>query len=107
VANGLAGLACLAAWRVPAVRGRWIWVLTALAQVALMTQVTMGVVLVSNKEEKYVAPGIHMFYGFVGFATIAIAYSARDQMKGRLEMLYAIVGLFLMGLGIRAVLQVR
>ena len=107
MANGLAGLSCLAAWRAPRLRGRWLWVVTGLAQVALVVQVTIGVMLVSGKEKKYVAPGIHMFYGFVAFATIAIAYSARDQMKGRLEVLYAVVGLFLAGLGLRSVLQVR
>jgi hypothetical protein len=43
-----------------------------------------------------------MFYGFVGFATVGIAYSSRDSMRGRVEVLYGIVGLFLMGVGIRA-----
>ena len=52
-------------------------------------------------------PRFHMFYGFVGFITVGIAYSSRDSMRGRLEMFYGIIGLFLMGVGIRAWLQVR
>jgi hypothetical protein len=41
----------------------------------------------------------------VAFLTVGIAYQYRRQMRGRREMLYGFVGLFLMGLGIRAVLQ--
>jgi hypothetical protein len=44
-----------------------------------------------------------MFYGFVAFVTVSIALASRDQMRGRQELLYGLVGLFLMGLGIRAV----
>jgi hypothetical protein len=100
VANGLAGFLALVAWRVRRVPKRW-WVgLTALAEIALLVQVTTGAVLVSD--ETITAPRIHMFYGFVGFATVSLAYSSRDSMRGRLEMLYGLVGLFLMGIGIRA-----
>jgi hypothetical protein len=100
VANGLAGVVALAAWRVPELRGRW-WVLaTALAEIALLVQVTTGAILVSD--ETITAPRVHMFYGFVGFATVGLAYSSRDSMRGRLETLYGLVGLFLMGIGIRA-----
>jgi hypothetical protein len=98
--NGLAGLVALAAWQVPHIRRRWWVVLTAIAEVALMVQVTTGAILVSD--ESITAPRIHMFYGFVGFATVSLAYSSRDSMRGRLEMLYGLVGLFLMGIGIRA-----
>jgi hypothetical protein len=100
VTNGLAGLVALAAWRVPRVRRRWWVVLTAVAEMALLVQVTTGAILVSD--ESITAPRIHMFYGFVGFATVGLAYSSRDSMRGRLEMLYAVVGLFLMGIGLRA-----
>jgi hypothetical protein len=37
--------------------------------------------------------------------TVGLAYSYRQQMRGRRELLYGLVGLFIMGLGIRAVLQ--
>ena len=60
--------------------------------------------LVVSKD--YSAPRFHMFYGFLAFITVGLAYQYRTQMRGRAEMLYGLVGLFLMGLGIRAVMQV-
>lgn len=44
----------------------------------------------------------HMFYGFVAIFAVAIVYSYRVQMEHRLYLLYGFGGLFLMGLGIRA-----
>jgi hypothetical protein len=105
VGNALAGVVALAAWRVPRLRGRWVFVCTVAAEVALLVQVGTGAALVSSK--RYTVPRFHMFYGFVGFITVGIAYSSRDSMRGRLELFYGIIGLFLMGVGIRAVLQVR
>lgn len=69
-----------------------------------MVQVLVGVILVSD--DRYTVARFHMFYGFVAFVTVGLAYSYRAQMRGRLELLYGLVGLFLMGVGIRAVLQV-
>lgn len=88
----------------PKLRGRVAWVLAIAAQTALMIQVTIGVILVSD--DAVLAPRFHMFYGFVGFITVGLAYSYRTSMRGRLEMFYGFVGLFLMGVGIRAMLQV-
>lgn len=105
VGNAVAGLIALAAWRVPRLRGRWVFGCTVAAEVALLIQVATGATLVSSK--RFTVPRFHMFYGFVAFITIGIAYSSKDSMRGRLEMFYGIIGLFLMGVGIRAVLQVR
>ena len=102
--NGLVGLAALLAWRVARVRGRWLWIATIVAEAAMMLQVVVGVVLVASKE--YTVPRFHMFYGFLAFLTVGLASQYRNQMRGRREMLYGLAGLFLMGLGIRAVLQV-
>jgi hypothetical protein len=104
VMNGIVGAAALVAWRVPRLRGRWLWIATIVAEAALMLQVLVGVILVASKE--YTAPRFHMFYGFLAFLTVGLAYQYRRQMRGRREMLYGLAGLFLMGLGIRAVLQV-
>lgn len=101
VANAAAGVAGLAAWRRAELRGRWLWVVTALAEGALLLQVTTGAVLEAS--ERYQVDRFHMFYGFVAFATVGIALASRDQMQGRREMFYGLVGLFLMGVGIRAV----
>jgi heme A synthase len=104
VANGLVGVAALIAWRYRKARGRWLWWATIAAESMMMIQVLIGVILVSSKE--YTAPRFHMFYGFLAFLTVGLAYSYRRQMRGRRELFYGLVGLFIMGLGIRAVLQV-
>jgi hypothetical protein len=104
VANGLAGIIGLIAWKKPAFRGRYVWIATIIAESAILLQVLTGVIMVSGKD--YVAPRFHMFYGFVAFITVGLAYSYRYAMKGKMEMWYGLVGLFLMGCGIRAVLQV-
>ena len=46
----------------------------------------------------------HMFYGFVAIIAIAILYSYRAQLRHRLYLLYGFGGLFIMGLGIRAMI---
>ncbi len=101
--NALAGVIALVAWRWKPARGKYVWIVTIIAEAALMLQVLVGTILVASKD--YVAPRFHMFYGFVAFLTVGIAYQYRRQMRGRREMFYGLVGLFLMGLGIRAVLQ--
>jgi len=102
--NAAAGLAGLAAWARPALRGRWLWILTAAAEAALLVQVTVGAVLLSDERYEDV-DRIHPFYGLVAVATVMVAYSSRESMRGRLEVFYGFVGLFLMGLAIRAVVE--
>ena len=97
------GILALIAWRVRSWRGKWLWVVTIVAEAMMMLQVLVGVALVASDE--YVAPRFHMFYGFLAFLTVGIAYSYRQQMRGRRELFYGLVGLFIMGLGIRAILQ--
>jgi len=104
VANALAGIIGLVAWKKPSFRGRHVWIATIAAEAAILLQVLTGTILVSGKQ--YTAPRFHMFYGFVAFITVGLAYSYRYAMKGKMEMWYGLVGLFLMGVGIRAVLQV-
>ena len=106
VANGLAGLYALAAWRWPRLRGRWVWVATIAAEAAMMLQVVLGVLLVSIDD--FEPPRFHMFYGFVAFISVGLLYSYKYVWKARgwLELAYGLGGLFIMGLGIRAVLQV-
>jgi len=86
------------------VRGRWVWIVTIGAEAMLMVQVLVGTILVAAYDFR--PPRIHMFYGFLVFLTVGLAFQYRDAMRGRTELLYGLVGLFLMGLGIRAVLQV-
>jgi hypothetical protein len=100
VGNGLAGLWALGAHWVPAVRTRALWWFTAAAQLTVFVQVTIGVVLVAAQNRE--ASQFHMFYGFLGIITVGIIHSYRHQLRHRLFLLYGGGGLFLMGLGIRA-----
>jgi hypothetical protein len=106
VVNALSGLYALWAWKVPARRGRLVWASVIFAEGALMLQVLTGTFLVSSKD--YKAPGLHMFYGFVAFITVGLLYSYKYVWKaqGRMELAYGLGGLFLMGVCVRAILQV-
>lgn len=104
MANGLSGLYALAAWRWAGLRGRPVWITVIVAESMLMVQVLIGTALVAGFD--FEPPRIHMFYGFLVFVSVGLAYQYRDSMRGRLELLYGLVGLFLMGLGIRAITQV-
>jgi len=106
VANFLAGAYTLAAWRWTRLRNRWLWWPTIVAEAMMMIQVLLGVLLVSVQHFKPVR--FHMFYGFVAFITVGLLYSYKYVWKARgwMELAYGLGGLFIMGLGIRAVLQV-
>ena len=77
-----------------------------IAEAMMLIQVFLGVLLVTVDD--YKPPRFHMFYGFVSFITIGLLYSYRYvwKAKGWMELAYGLGGLFIMGLGIRAVLQV-
>ena len=106
VANFLAGVYTLCAWRWPRLRNRFLWWPTIVAESMMMIQVLLGVLLVSVQH--FEPPRFHMFYGFVSFITVGVLYSYRYVFRARnqMELFYGLGGLFLMGLGIRAVLQV-
>ena len=106
VANFLAGAYTLIAWRVPKLRNRWLWWPTIIAEAMMLIQVFLGVLLVSA--EDYEPPRFHMFYGFVAFIAIGLLYSYRYvwRASNRMELAYGLGGLFIMGLGIRALLVV-
>ena len=86
----------------PVVRSRALWWFTLVAELSIFVQVTIGVTMVSHQKLK--APQFHMFYGFVAIFAVAIIYSYRHQMEKYRYLLYGGGGLFLMGLGIRAML---
>ena len=100
IGNGMAGLWALGALRWPSLRTRSLWWFTIFVELAMFGQVVMGVTMVSAQKRE--APGFHMFYGFVAIIAIAIIYSYREQLRHRLYLLYGLGGLFIMGLGIRA-----
>jgi hypothetical protein len=94
----------LMAWRFARWRGRWVWIVVIATESMLMVEVIIGTILVAGYD--FEPPRIHMFYGFLVFLTVGLAFQYRDSMRGRLELLYGLVGLFLMGLGLRASFQV-
>lgn len=102
IGNGLAGLWSLVAHKWPQFRSRALWWFTVFAEAAIFVQVTLGVILVNKNKLEF--PKFHAFYGFVAIMTVAIVYSYRQQLKGRLYLLYGFGGLFMMGLAIRAML---
>lgn len=102
ISNGLAGLWALAAHKITALRTRALWWYTGVAQFTIFVQVTLGVIMVNRDKLEF--PAFHAFYGFVAIMAVAIIYSYRHQLKGKTYLLYGFGGLFLMGLGIRAML---
>lgn len=102
IANGLAGIWAITAHKLVALRTRALWWYTGVAEATMFVQVILGVIMVNR--DKAVFPAFHAFYGFVAIIAIAIIYSYRAQLKGRVYLLYGFGGLFIMGLGIRAML---
>jgi hypothetical protein len=76
-----------------------------LAEVSVFVQVCLGVGLVAGQHVK--PPQFHLLYGFTAFITIGIIYAYRAQLRHRMYLLYGFGGLFIMGLGIRAMLVAK
>lgn len=104
VLNALAGIYALLAWKFRKLRSVWVLRSTIVAEAALIIQVAAGIILISSKE--YTAPRFHIFYGYVAFITIGGVYTYRKAIRRKRELWLGLIGLFLMGVGIRAVLQV-
>jgi hypothetical protein len=102
IGNALAGIWSLSAHKLVSLRTRALWWYIGAAQATMFVQVILGVIMVNR--DKAVFPAFHAFYGFVAIIAIAIIYSYRAQLKGRVYLLYGFGGLFIMGLGIRAML---
>ena len=102
IGNALAGIWSLSAHKLVSLRTRALWWYIGVAQATMFVQVILGVIMVNR--DKAVFPAFHAFYGFVAIIAIAIVYSYRAQLKGRVYLLYGFGGLFIMGLGIRAML---
>jgi hypothetical protein len=105
VGNALAGVWALAAHRWEALRTRALWWFTIAAELTIFVQAGLGVGLVAGLGIE--PPQFHLFYGFVAIITVGILYSYRSTsawVRQRMYLIYGLGGLFLMGLGIRALL---
>lgn len=103
ISNALAGSWALAANWLPPLRTKALWWFTVAAELTVFVQVFLGVAMVAGQGLK--APKFHMFYGFVAIIAVALIYSYRQQMAAHKYLLYGFGGLFLAGLGIRAMLK--
>ena len=99
--NALAGLWCLGAHWIPALRVKALWWFVVFVEATIFVQVVLGVIMVAG--QGFEAPQFHMFYGFVALFAMAIIYSYRSQLKPHLYLLYGGGGLFLAGLALRAI----
>ena len=80
---------------------RWYWWLGGAAIGAMVIQVLLGVYLYTQD----LRPGSpHMFYGFVIVFTLTFAYIYRGQLAKNAPLRWGLLLLFVMGLGIRAVM---
>ena len=102
IGNGMAGVWALGAHWYESLRSRALWWFTAVVEISVFVQVSLGVALV--QAQNYDPPQFHMFYGFVGIIAVAIIYAYRHQLEQYRYLLYGGGGLFLMGLAIRAML---
>lgn len=97
-AVGLFGLVLAIFKREP---GRTFWWAFGIATASIVAQVGMGIYTLSVDG---VEPGNqHVFYGVVIMFTLAFAYIYRIQLAKRPALSYALLALFLMGLGLRAI----
>lgn len=102
LANAAAGCWALGANWLTGLRGRGLWWFTGAAQITVFVQVILGVIVV--RQTGVELPRFHAFYGFVAIVAVGIIYSYRTQLRHRIYLLYGFGGLFVMGLGIRAML---
>lgn len=102
ISNTLAGAWSLGAHWLVKLRQPALWWFTAFAEACVFIQVGLGVTLMSGQHK--VAPSFHYFYGFFAILTVGGLYAYRQSLWHRLYMLYGFGGLFLAGLGIRAVI---
>jgi len=101
VSNAIAGVWCLGANWLPKLRVKAMWWFVVAAEVTCFLQAIFGVIVINT--EKLEAPKFHMLYGFSAIVAVGIMVSYRQQIKQYQYLLYGLGGLFIMGLGIRAV----
>ncbi|MCB1038210.1 MAG: hypothetical protein KDA94_01560 [Acidimicrobiales bacterium] len=99
--NALVGVWALLAHRDERFRVRQLWWATAAAEVAIFVQLILGVVLVQGRSQDDF--GFHELYGFSAAFSVAILYSYRNQIGPKQYLLYGVGGLFIAGLGLRAI----
>ena len=102
VTNALVGVWAIVAQYVPAVRHRALWWATTVAQVWTVVVAATGALIVTQQDVEL--DSFHALYGFSTIFAVAILYSYRNSpfIADKVHLLYGLGGLFIMGLGIRA-----
>ena len=102
VSNAVVGVWALLAHRDERFRLPALWWATAAAEITIFVQVILGVWLVQGRPRDGDF-GFHELYGFSAAFAVAIVYSYRNQLGEKRYLLYGGGGLFIMGLGLRAI----
>ncbi len=102
VSNACVGFWALAAQQVHSLRHRTLWWATAVAQVSTMVVAAIGAAIVQQNDIEL--DSFHALYGFSTIIAVAILYSYRSSpfISDKVHLLYGCGGLFIAGLGIRA-----
>jgi hypothetical protein len=102
LSNALVGTWALVAQYVPALRHRTLWWATAAAQLSTFFVAVVGVLVVNRGDVEL--DQFHALYGFSTIVAVGILYSYRGSpfVRDKVHLLYGLGGLFIMGLGIRA-----
>ena len=99
-ANALAGIWALAAHRWEGARHPLLWPYVVVAEVVIFVQAILGVTL--QNVEDLEPDDFHYLYGFSMIIAVALLYGYRQQMYPHRFVLYGGGSLFIMGMGIRA-----
>ena len=99
--NAVAGIWCLAAHRVDALRGKAVWAVVIVGQGLAFVQALLGALL--SQQEGVVLDDMHALYGFSTIVAAMILYGYRTSpfVRGKELLLYGGGSLFIMGLGLR------
>lgn len=100
--NAVVGVWALAAQYLTALRHRSLWWFTAVAQTSTLVVASIGALIVSRDGVEL--DSFHALYGFSTIFAVAILYSYRNSpfIADKIHLLYGCGGLFIMGLGLRA-----
>ena len=102
LSNAVVGVWALAAQYVPVIRHRTLWWATAVAELSTFAIAIVGVMIVNRYDLEL--DQFHALYGFSTIVAVGILYSYRGSpfVRDKVHLLYGLGGLFIMGLGIRA-----
>lgn len=106
VLNGLVGVWALLSIRFEQLDQPALWWSVITAEVGIVVQVLSGIWL--RSVDSIGVSNFHVFYGVVAIIFSAIAYlyaRGSDWVQDHRQVFYGLFSLFLMGVGIRAVLQ--